>query len=169
VIPSGTTCNAPIYGIDFMPTLSEVTSGSLPTQQPVDGESLVPLFSGATSLKRETMYWHFPLYLAGKDRQNFTPLRGGHPTQGQGWRAVPSSAIRKGDWKLIERFETSNIELYNIKDDISEQNDLTTHHPEKATELLTDLKLWQRDTQAIIPKDPNTLYDAGYELSIAQS
>jgi arylsulfatase A-like enzyme len=105
----------------------------------------------------------------GHCTQNFTPLRGGHPTQGQGWRAVPSSAIRKGDWKLIERFETSNIELYNIKDDISEQNDLTTHHPEKATELLTDLKLWQRDTQAIIPKDPNTLYDAGYELSIAQS
>ncbi len=169
IIPSGTTCNTPIYGIDFMPTLAEVTSGTLPTHQPVDGESLVPLFSGATSLNRDTMYWHFPLYLAGNDQQNFTPLRSGHPNQGQGWRAVPSSAIRKGDWKLIERFETNNVELYHIKDDIGEQNDLTTHLPAKATELLTDLKLWQRDTKAVIPKEPNPLYNADYEVTVAQN
>ena len=59
VIPAGTTCDVPIYGIDFMPTLVEVTSGTLPEHQPVDGESLIPLFSGATSLKCDTLYWHF--------------------------------------------------------------------------------------------------------------
>ena len=167
VIHPGSTCNVPIYGIDFMPTLAEVASGLLPASQPSDGESLVPLFSGVTSLERDAMYWHFPLYLAGNGPQNFTPLSGGQSLQGQGWRAVPSGAIRKGDWKLIHRFETGDMELYNIADDISEQNDLTTQQPEKATELLADLKLWQRDTKAIIPNEPNPLYDADHEHSVA--
>lgn len=168
VIPAGTTCDVPIYGIDFMPTLTEVTSGTLPEHQPVDGESLIPLFSGATSLKRDTLYWHFPLYLGGSDCQNITPLRGGRAGQGTGWRTVPSGAIRKGDWKLIEQFDTGSVELYNIADDIGEQNDLATDYPEKATELLKDLKQWQRNTKAIIPNEPNPYYDMEYERAVAQ-
>ena len=81
---------------------------------------------------------------------------------------MPSGAIRKGDWKLIEQFDTGSVELYNIADDIGEQNDLATDHPEKATELLKDLKQWQRNTKAIIPNEPNPYYDPEYERTVAQ-
>jgi len=81
---------------------------------------------------------------------------------------VPSGAIRKGDWKLIERFDTESVELYNIARDISEKNDLATRHTEKATELLKDLKNWQRDTKAIIPNEPNPYYDPDYEHTVEQ-
>ena len=63
------------------------------------------------------LYWHFPGYLgAGKD----------------GWRTTPAGAIRAGDWKLIEFFETGKIELYNLAEDIGEKNDLAKKMPDRA-------------------------------------
>ncbi len=74
------------------------------------------------------------------------------------WRATPSSVIRKGDWKLIEYFEDKNIELFNLKEDLGEKNDLSKTNPGKAKELLNDLVQWRTNLKAPIPTELNPAY-----------
>ncbi len=59
--------------------------------------------------KREYILWHFPHY------------------HGSLWK--PGSAIRNGDWKLLKFYEENKLELYNLKNDMSEKNDLSSTYP----------------------------------------
>ncbi|HQE84745.1 MAG TPA: arylsulfatase, partial [Candidatus Hydrogenedentes bacterium] len=61
------------------------------------------------------------------------------------------AAVRAGDWKLIEFYQDEKVELYNLSQDIGEQNDLSKVMPEKTQELLDLLHLWQRDIGAKMP------------------
>ena len=113
---------------------------------------LAPIFFGEGRLEREAIYWHFPAYLqSSKGIKNPGDLV-------RGWRSVPSGAIRKGDWKLIEDFEDGSLQLYNLKDDISESNNLKEQMPEKRAELLEDLRQWRKDVNAPVPKQRNPEY-----------
>ena len=69
---------------------------------------------------------------------------------------VPYSIIRAGDWKLIKRYEGKTYELFNLKDDLSEQNDLSEKMPEKVKELDDKLSNWLKATKAKLPR-PNPL------------
>lgn len=71
------------------------------------------------------------------------------------WRATPAGVVRRGDWKLIEFFEDSRAELYNLADDIGETTDLADVRPQKTKELRDLLHRWQRDVDAPIPSLPN--------------
>ena len=73
-----------------------------------------------------SLYWHYPNYVGT-----------GHPNP-----AKPCSVVRKGDWKLIESIEDRHVELYNLKEDLGEKNDLASRMPEKAKELQGTLGLW---------------------------
>lgn len=75
------------------------------------------------------------------------------------WRATPCSVIRKGDWKLIEFFEDESIQLFNLREDIGEKNDLAAANPAKAKALLAELKAWQKTTGATIPTKLNPKFD----------
>ena len=79
-------------------------------------------------MDREAVFWHYPHY---------------HQEGG-----VPYSAVRKGNWKLIEIFETHTFELYNLKEDIGEQHNVLVAHPEKAAELKKDLISWRAEVGA---------------------
>ncbi|MDO8952287.1 MAG: hypothetical protein Q7U86_06650, partial [Draconibacterium sp.] len=69
---------------------------------------------------------------------------------------VPASAIRKGNWKLIENLVTGDVELYDLETDIGESTDLSAVFPEKSHELLMLLKDWQKETKAEFPiKNPD--------------
>ena len=61
---------------------------------------------------------------------------------------MPAGAIRMGDFKLIERYEDGRVHLYNLKDDIGEQVDLVSQHPEKVESMRSKLHEWYRDTGA---------------------
>ena len=82
----------------------------------MDGLSLVPHLkrNPAASLKRDVLYWHYPHYYATTSpaQQRWVPIKT------RRWRG----SIRQGDWKLLEYFEDKRIELYNLKEDISEEN-----------------------------------------------
>ena len=65
-----------------------------------------------------------------------------------------------GDWKLIEWFETGHRELYNLKDDLSEQHDLSQVEPKKLAELQLMMTAWRTTVQAPIPLTPNPEYQA---------
>jgi arylsulfatase A-like enzyme len=69
---------------------------------------------------------------------------------------APVSAIRAGDWKLIEYLEDSRIELYNLADDLNESKNLATEKPDKAKQLRTQLARWRIETQVQMPTpNPN--------------
>ena len=144
VITAGTKSQTPIASVDFLPTFAELASVSLPTGQPIDGESFAPLIKGHPALDDRAIFWHYPLYLAG--------------------RATPASAIRKGDWKLIEFFEDGRLELYNTATDISEARNLADAMPAKASELHQELIAWRDATDAVEPREPNPYYSETIEL-----
>ena len=76
------------------------------------------------------------------------------------WRATPYSSIRSGDWKLIYYYEDKSVELFNLKNDLSEEHDLSQTHSDKKKELYTKLMDWLRQTRAPIPTQPNPDYVA---------
>lgn len=149
VTEAGSVCKHPVIGIDFYPTLLDVTETPRPDGYELDGLSLVPLLKDATArLDREALFWHFPAYLQGK----------GDPAGGP-FRTTPAGAIRKGDWKLIEWFETGRLELYNLANDIGEAKELSKQNPDKLAELHTDMKRWRTQVKAPVPTTPNPQFD----------
>jgi arylsulfatase A-like enzyme len=141
VTKGGSVCQTPMVSMDYYPTLAELAGLELPAKEKeeLDGVSLIPLLKGGQSVDREAIYWHYPHY----------------HTQG----ARPYSAVRKGDWKLLRFFETDDYELYNLKKDISEENNLMLSNPEKAEELKKILFKWYSQVGAQFPTE-NPKYDS---------
>lgn len=61
------------------------------------------------------------------------------------------SAVRKGDWKLVYRMRTRKLELYNLKTDIGEKNDLSALYPERVRELAAELSAKLRGWNSPMP------------------
>lgn len=155
-VKAGQTCDEPIANVDIYPTFLEMAGAKKPDQV-LDGVSIMPLLKGAESLDRDAIYWHFPAYLQSYQRSNEQrdPL----------FRSRPCSIIRAGDWKLHEYFEDGGLELYNLREDISESNDLSDEMPEKVAELHAKLKDWRAATNAPVPTTPNPAFDAEAEAA----
>ena len=138
-VPAGSTCDVPVIGTDFYPTILDLAGLHLRPDQHQDGLSIAPLLKDPNaSIPRDTLYWHYPHY----------------------HRTKPYGAIRKGDWKLIEFFEDGNLELYQLKADPQEKNNLATEQPERAAEMLRQLNAWRKSVGAQMPT-PNPKYDPG--------
>jgi arylsulfatase A-like enzyme len=116
VTKPGSQTDIPVTGVDFMPTFAEMASAELPQNQPVDGESFLPVLKGEPFNWERPLFFHFPLYLGGS-----VPVLPSFDGEENYWRAVPSSIIMAGDWKLIYYYEYERYELFNLKEDISEQ------------------------------------------------
>lgn len=146
VTKPGSQTDVPVIGVDFMPTFAEMVSAELPKNQPVDGESFVPVLNGEPFNGERPVFFHFPLYLGGS-----VPVLSSYDGEKNYWRAVPSSVVMSGDWKLIYYYEYERYELFNLKEDISEQNDLSGIETGIAMELLETLKKWVADVNAPVP------------------
>jgi arylsulfatase A-like enzyme len=138
VTKPGSECSAPVISPDHYPTLLEGAGVPMAPGQVVDGASYLPLLRGAATSAREAIYWHYPHY---------------HPGG-----ATPYSAVRAGDWKLIEFFEDDHVELYHLREDPEEKRDLAASMPERARELRQRLHAWRRQVGAQLPS-PNPDYD----------
>lgn len=139
-ISHGTVSSQPIHVVDWFPTLLEAAGArSKPVE---DGLSLLPVFRGE-SLPERSLYWYMPLY-------------------DMLWAGTPCAVIRSGDWKLIEFFgdwydeeknyhEGARLELYNLKNDLSETRDLSKKHPGRVVRMQQELRDWIKDCGATIP------------------
>ena len=153
VIQPGSVCKTPINFVDFLPTFAELASAQLPTTQPVDGESIVPLLHGdKAALENRAIFWHYPLYLETPADNAVINRYGSNQPM---WRAAPSTLIMKGKWKLMHFYEDNSIRLYNVEDDLSEDHEISKTHPEVAETLLAELREWTRETDAPIPTKLN--------------
>lgn len=138
-IKPGIIETTPIITIDYYPTFLEVAGVPPDQRQTIDGVSLVPLFKGNGRLRRDTLYWHYPLakphFLGGRS----------------------SGAIRHGDFKLIEFYDTGKVELYNLRNDVGEQRDLASAMPDKISELRQMLDTWRKQVGTdLTPMRPDT-------------
>jgi arylsulfatase A-like enzyme len=123
--------DAPAIGMDFYPTILELAGLPLKPEQHMDGVSLVPVLEGKTLAPRD-LFWHYPHY----------GNQGGEP----------SSVIHSGNWKLIHYYEDGRDELYNISNDVGEQNDVISANAERAKSMRAELDKWLKDTGAIMPQ-----------------
>lgn len=126
-IEAGSECDVPVTSVDFFPTMAELAGVTI--EHPIDGRSLVPLLRQSGAFERDAIYWHYPHY----------------------HHSTPAGAIRLGDWKLIEFFEDDRLELFNLRDDLSETNNLADAKPEKAKELQSRLAEWRKHVKARMP------------------
>lgn len=127
--PGGVNSNY-FTGTDYLPTIMEIIGKKL--EYPIDGKSfLSTLFNPSIDLNRGPIFWHYPHFSNQEGR--------------------PAGAIRLGDFKLIENYETGEVALYNLNDDISESKDLSRIYTAKTQELYSLFKKWRHDTGANMP------------------
>lgn len=134
----GTTCDVPVISTDFYPTILEMVGLPLRPEQHIDGVSIAPLIRGGGRLDRDAIYWHFPHY-------------SNHGMQS------PGGAVRAGDYKLLEYFENNAVQLFDLKKDLGEQNDLALSEPAKVAQLRSMLHAWRRSVSARMMK-PNPAF-----------
>ncbi|MEE2641133.1 MAG: sulfatase [Planctomycetota bacterium] len=129
VTKAGSVSSTPISSIDIFPTLVNAIGAELPGDRAIDGRNLKPLLSGRGSLDREALFWHFPHYRHAPG---------------------PYSIIRKGDWKLIKWYEGPRA-LFNLKEDLSEKNNLAEKMPQRVMDLEKELMDHLKKINARIP------------------
>jgi len=134
VTRGGSVSGYPVISNDFFPTMLEMARLDMMPQQHLDGMSIVSLLKGASSIDRDALYWHFPHYSSMCD------------------------VVRYKDWKLIESLEDWSAQLYDLKADSLEQNDLAPMNPEKVLELKKMLADWRESVNAQMP-EPNPKYE----------
>jgi len=133
-VPAGRTIEEPVIGVDIFPTLVELIGEELPKDRPIDGESLVAFMENPPIFERNApLFWHYPHY--------------------RNEEVGPYSIIREGDWKLIRKYDKeSNLELYNLKHDLSENKNLAPAYPDKIKQLSGKLDQWLEMTGARLPE-----------------
>ena len=127
--------------IDVYSTLLDLANVHLPNNEqppPLDGVSLKPVLNGGkVERKDDAIYWHYPHYA----------------NQG----SKPGGAIRAGDFKLIEYYETGRRELFDIKNDAGENRNLILDKKSVADNLAARLDAWRKSVGAKMPM-PNPAY-----------
>lgn len=134
----GTENKTPVIIEDFFPTLIEMAGiKRYTTPQKVDGISFVKALKEGDINEERPLYFHYPNNW-GERREDV---------------GIPQSAIRKGDWKFIYSYETEKKELFNLKEDISEKNNLINdqRYQKKGEELARILSDYLREKEATMP------------------
>jgi len=148
----GSTSDEPVCGVDFLPTVCEVTGIAVPSDRKIDGASVLPVLSGGTVKRTTPLYWHFNQATGG-----------------------PHVAMRLGDWKILATLdkpgprgvaitaeteadfksaELTEFQLYNLREDIGERDDLAKSQPAKLDEMRKLLAAKYQEVRAESPTWP---------------
>ncbi|NNJ26327.1 sulfatase [Alienimonas chondri] len=139
VTEPGRACDAAVTTSDLTPTILNLAGAEPPSGVTMDGQSLVPVLRGECDAARDAVFWHYPHY---------------HHSR-------PAAAVHAGHFKLIEFFTRDGqgeVELYDLRKDLGEKNNLAAALPTKAAELRALLKAYLADSGALLPR-PNPQYD----------
>ncbi|VGO19758.1 sulfatase-like hydrolase/transferase [Pontiella sulfatireligans] len=124
-LPAGAKYDEPVSSLDIFATIADLAQAPLDPQRPLDGVNLIPYLTG-----KEPGVPHEAIYLRKFDQGRY--------------------AVRHGDYKLVIPFSGGTAQLYNLEEDIGEEQDIASAHPEKMKEL-DQLRLkW--DSQLIEPR-----------------
>ncbi len=132
VIEPGQVSDRIVVTPDVFATVIAAT-GIDPVASAQDSISFLPTLQGHTQPPRPAACWHYPHY----------------GNQG----GFPSAAVREGDFKLIENYETRTLSLFNVTNDVGETHDLATEQPAKVQYLKGLLDAWCEDVGAVYPTE----------------
>ena len=129
LIITGTTIEddeieTPVILTDLYPSILEWANLPLKKEQHLDGVSIEATLKNKNE---RTFIWHSP---------TARPYSTGD---------YLCSAIRIGDYKLIEYYRDNQVELFDIKNDIGEKKDISKENPSKTKELLEKLQTWKKE------------------------
>lgn len=129
-LPENQTCDQYFINSDYTPTFLELLGQ--PYDVSPDAKSFYGLLKNpATNHDRGPIFWHYPHFSNQTSR--------------------PAGAVRKGDWKLVKSYETNTIELFNIKENETEPQDLSKKYPKIAKEMHQTLTDWLTNIDANMP------------------
>jgi len=134
----GTVSSLPVTTVDIFPTIMDMVGSPESVTKDKEGVDISPAVRGK-KIKRGPIFWHFPHY-------------SNHGMQS------PGGAIRDGDYKLLEYYENGTVQLFNLKNDIGEQHDLSTTEIERTKILKQELHQWRTKVGAKM-MEPNPDYD----------
>jgi arylsulfatase A len=124
----------PTVTADLCCTLLAAAGIPAQSDETLDGLDLSAVIrDGDAKIVRDTLYWHYPHYYE---------------------TTTPVSAIRSGDWKLLEYFEDGRRELFNLRDDPYESRNMAGQHAGKSADLASQLAAWRKSVAAKLPQ-PN--------------
>ncbi len=127
VTSAGIVTDRMVVGSDHYPTMLQMAGLPLYPRQHLDGFSYQDTLRGKIAEREPPIFWHSP-----KARPSSTG-------------DTNASAIRVGDWKLIDFYDEQRTELYNLSEDLSEANDLFSKEPTIAARLLAQLRTWKTE------------------------
>jgi len=126
-IKAGSVCSVPLVSNDFYPTILGLLGLPARPDQHVDGVAFGNVLLGKTDrVARDDIFWHYP-------HSRF------------------EGAVRAGEWKLICHYKSGKCELYNLREDIGEELDLSGSERPRTRKMLGMLKRWLRATDARFP------------------
>lgn len=132
VTQAGQLVATPVVSMDLSATILDAADVPPETSEVLDGETLQPVLRGE-KLKRDALFFHYPHFAFHRDNR-------------------PGSVIRMGDHKLIYFYDQDAVELYDLKNDLSETTDLAASKPEVVSQLKQRLDAWLQETKAGIPQ-----------------
>ncbi|WDE97730.1 sulfatase-like hydrolase/transferase [Lentisphaera profundi] len=114
-------------GADWLPTLAKISGGKLPRTYKSDGEDVSDILFGKSKEHKKPLFWEWKYEVMGNKKYN-----------------PPQLAIRQGDWKFLCKPNGSAAELYNIKKDPAENNNLASKETSIANNMKTILLEWKK-------------------------
>ena len=142
-LKAGSEYHSPVSSLDLVPTFVALAGGKIPAKAKLDGVNIFP-------------------FLKGEDTER--------PHDEMMWRFTISASIRQGDWKLV-RLPDRLPMLYNLSNDIAEQNDLADENRERVVRMLKKLGDWDVSCPQVLYLEGNRwrreqvdLYDVNYKL-----
>jgi len=133
-IASDSTSATPVIGYDLLPTFVAFAGGKATD---IDGIDLTPVFKDANWHSKRDLIWHFPYYHPETGYVAASETIGVDDFQVSKTR--PQSAIRRGEKKLLQFYESDKVELYDVHEDVGEQHDQSDKQPAFANELKSTL------------------------------
>ena len=140
---AGSISSHPVISTDLYSTILQMVGLSPRQKEITDGVSFIPAIKGEKQTENP-LFWHYPHY------------------SNQG--GAPYGAVRLGNWKLIEWYEDKRLELYDLKADLGEKNNLALKEPEKTASLVRLLHDWRQRVDAQMPTDNPLKAKLGYPL-----
>jgi arylsulfatase A-like enzyme len=124
-------CNEVTVNTDIYPTLLDLCGLSLLPEQHLDGVSMKPYLTENKELTDRTLYWHSP-----RARPHST---GDHNC----------TAVRVGKYKLIDYYDSGDLELYDLEKDPYETTNLAEKDKKLTKKLLKEINTWKKEINAI--------------------
>ncbi|MEO5803239.1 MAG: sulfatase-like hydrolase/transferase [Verrucomicrobiota bacterium] len=120
-----------VAGVDWLPTVCKLAGIKVPASHKLDGEDVTDIFFGKSRARVAPLFWEWRFKIFGEP-----------------FHHSPMLAVREGDWKLLLNPDRSRVELYEIKKDPTQLNNVSEHQPEVVARLSEKVLAWQKELPA---------------------